>query len=416
MKILHVLPNYYPSIGGTQILYKGISENCVKEYGDEVHVYTVNSFYGSHSNQFKKIEIAEEEINGVKVHRFPFFRRHRFCFKIINIFLFKVTGKFSLTFQKYITGPWSPSLKKAVNSTDADVISASSSGYMYMQYPLFRHRLKNPKPFVYQGAIHFAEDTHGQVISDETLQAIKASEYYMCNTAYEKNRLVNLGVPEDMIVVVGVAADIDTFINGNPKFFRQQFNLDNEDILVGYVGRLEKTKSINILIDAFVEASVNNPKLKLVIGGFETSYVKDLKLQVNNYGSEIANKIFFQLNLQMQEKIDLFHALDIFVLPSINESFGIVFLEAWSCKKPVIGAAIGAIESVISDGIDGLLMKPLDKNSLVEKIDILSNNEEMRYTLGNNGFTKTLTHFTWEAVTKKYRETYQKAINKFNHV
>ncbi|MBW7952533.1 MAG: hypothetical protein H3C56_08270, partial [Chitinophagaceae bacterium] len=55
MKILHVVNNYEPSIGGTQLLYKGISERCVKQYNDEVEVYTIDSLFGSHSKNFSAI-------------------------------------------------------------------------------------------------------------------------------------------------------------------------------------------------------------------------------------------------------------------------------------------------------------------------------------------------------------------------
>lgn len=416
MKIVHLVLNYYPSIGGTQIFYKAVSENCVSKYHDHVEVLTVDSYYGPHSKLYKKIPISQETLNGVTIKRFSFFRFHRFGFSILNKLSIKIFGKKNEFFERYLMGPWSPSLTYALNNVDADVISASSSGFLYMNYPLYRHKLSNPKPFVYQGAIHFGDNEKDKVISNKTLQSIKASEYYLCNSQYEKNRLVEMGVMEDMIVVTGVGVDMDKFKNGNSTKYRAKFNLSENEILVGYVGRLEATKSIDILIKAFVSAYKQNKQLRLVIGGFESNYVSKLKQIINNLEPVYAKSIYLELNISNEDKVDLFNALDIFVLPSVNESFGIVFLEAWSCKKPVIGTAIGAIKSIISEGLDGLLMQPFDSISLCNNILKLASDQELCFTLGNNGFIKTQENYTWEIVTKKIRDTYSNAINKFNHV
>lgn len=413
MKIAHLVSNYHPSVGGTQIFYKGISENCVSIYKDEVEVLTLDSYYGSHSNTYKKIIPAQETINGVSIKRFSFFRNYRFWLSLLHKVIIKSTGKTVAHFERYNIGPWSPSLKKAIDTTNADVISASSSSFLYMLYPLYRKKLANPKPFVFQGAIHFADNEHGQVVADKTLEAIKASEYYMCNTQYEKERLVALGVENDMIVVAGVAVDMEEFKNGSRTKFRLKFQLNNENVLVGYIGRLVATKSIDVLINAFIIAYNQNNNIRLLIAGFESNYVQQLNDIIENIEPKYSKNIFIELNISNTDKINLYHALDIFVLPSVNESFGIVFLEAWSCKKPVIGTAIGAIKSVVSHEVDGLLMKPFDVNSLSENILTLSNNEELRLIYGNNGFIKTQKNYTWEIVTKKYRDTYVLAIEKF---
>ena len=177
-----------------------------------------------------------------------------------------------------------------------------------------------------------------------------------------------------------------------------------------------KAKSIEILVNAFIEAYQKNNKLVLVLAGFKSEYAITLQTKLSTLDKKFQQRIFWQFNLQANEKVNLYHALDMFVLPSLNESFGIVFLEAWSCKKPVIGTAIGAIKSVITEGKDGLLMQPNDINSLKEKILILAKNKELRNEMGINGYNKTKENFSWEAVTEKFRNTYINAIKKFNNV
>ena len=90
-----------------------------------------------------------------------------------------------------------------------------------------------------------------------------------------------------------------------------------------------------------------------------------------------------------------------------------VFLEAWACKKPVIGANIGAVASVISDKIDGLLMQPADATDLSNKILLLANDKSMRLKMGGEGFKKVEQNYTWDIVLKKYRMACIKAIDTF---
>lgn len=416
MKIAHVVIGYHPSVGGTQLLFKGISEHCVGTYNDNVQVLTTNSYYGSHTNMYKPITPSTEVINGVMVRRFSFFRFHRpLCIFLQRVYS-KITGKYITILSELITGPWSPSLKKTMDSLDVDIIVASPSDYSFTNYPLYRNKLKHPKPFVCQGALHFADKNATEAVSPQMLAVIKASDYYLANTQFEKDKLIELGVDKDSIVVTGVATDVSKFENGNRAYYRDKLSLKEDAVLIGYIGRIEKTKSIDVLVNAFVAAFEENSSLRLVIAGYQSDYSKELSAYVKTLDTKIQQHIFFEYNLDITAKVNLFWALDIFVLPSVNESFGIVFLEAWSCKKPVIGTNIGAIRSVINENVDGLLMNPQDKDALKQCILKLANNPNLRETLGNNGYKKTAEQYSWEVVTQKFRDTYALAIKKFNHV
>jgi glycosyltransferase involved in cell wall biosynthesis len=414
MRILKAVINYYPSVGGTQILFQGIAEHCVRNYGDQVEIATINSYYGSHSKQYKQIALLKETINGVNVRRFHFYRWHRALLILLKYIIYRLTGRSYHILDSYLSGPWSPSLKKYINSTNADVIIASPIGFSYMLYPLYRNKLPNPKPFVVQGAIHFTLKGRNYGITEKSLRAIKASEYYISNTNYEKELLVKMGVPEDMIVVIGCAIDMELFKEPNYSSSNYSRGITEDEVVVGYVGRLEATKGIDLLIAAFGVAYEKNNKLQLIIAGFESAFVAEINKHIAKLNTNAAKQVSLKLNISLQDKINLYHKIDILVLPSINESFGIVFLEAWSCKKPVIGMDIGAIRSVINDGVDGLLAKVNSPTDLAHKINMLAENPELRQILGTNGYNKTSENYTWDIVTKRYRDVYIMAKNKFD--
>src|ERR1700712_5504237 len=111
MKIVHISHLYHPSAGGVQSFFKNISERLVKDYGDDVTVVTTNSYYGPERKIFKKVELAEEVVNGVKVIRFPYKRSHIKPYA----FLYKVLAKLSIKKAEWMFlrsyGPLSSTMK-----------------------------------------------------------------------------------------------------------------------------------------------------------------------------------------------------------------------------------------------------------------------------------------------------------------
>lgn len=416
MKILHVLHNYFPSIGGTQILFQNIAEHCVKDYNDEVEIFATNSLYGPAKRQFELVDPSSEKINGVNVKRFEFYRFHLPFFRAVTRLFMFLNIEVPYSFFKLIYGPWSPTLIAAMKKTDADIIVASPlSSYSYISYSLFRHKLEKPKPFVIQGAIHFKEDETVEVIPKQILESIKKCDYYISNTDFERQRLIELGVDGNSIVNIGPGVNEKIFENGDTRYYREHLNIADDEVLVAYIGRIESTKSIDILLKTMPLVLNENTKVKLVIAGYASLYFETLKKMVSTFSKEHQQRIHFVINLDVQQKINLYHAIDVLVLPSISESFGMVFLESWACKKPVIGTNIGAIRCIVDHEKNGLLVKPLSVNEMSNAIVRLSADKGLRERLGLNGYQKLIQNYTWDIVTKKYRDTYLKAIEKFSN-
>ncbi len=308
----------------------------------------------------------------------------------------------------YLSGPVSKSLTRAIQKSDADVIVAGTSAFLYMMYPLKRKKLKNPKPFVYQGAIHF-QDSKTNSLSAVTIRSINSSEVYLANTEYEKQRLISAGVNNEIIKIIGCGVDLWAFEQTGANAWRHTFKIKDDNILLGYIGRIERTKSLEVLLNAFLSIQ-HNEKLHLVIAGYSNKeYVQQLK---HEYALK-SDRIYFVEDLSSSQKISLYHSLNVFVLPSSSESFGIVFLEAWACKKPVIGADVGAIQCVVTNEKDGLLFKPNNTADLALKIETLAFNKPLCDEYGLNGFKKVEENFTWQVVGKKYRAVFLEAIKKF---
>jgi D-inositol-3-phosphate glycosyltransferase len=273
-----------------------------------------------------------------------------------------------------------------------------------MQLPLWRKC-----NFFYYGSIHLNEDESKTFLYPTQVASMNASTLYLANTLYEKRRLEKVGVTGEKIFVLGSGVDMQPFTSVNPesvKQYKEELGIPEDGLLIGYAGRIEPTKNVITLIKAFEKIAAQFPGVYLLVAGSDSGYVAELKDYCSGLTAEISARIRFQPNFPIEKKALVFNAIDILVLPSHNESFGLVFLEAWSCKKPVIGASIGAVRDVINDGTDGLLMEVNNESSLAKKLAELIGNETLRATMGENGFAKVKENYTWDIITSRLRQCY----------
>lgn len=409
MNILHVSQNYFPSVGGPQYTMKHVSEKLVAFYGDNVQVCTTNSLYGPETRLFKKIEPAVETVEQVQVNRLPFNRWHYPLIELAGKVHGKATGKpLPRAITKYRWELDSPAIDKMMAESNADVIMATTIIYNFSDYPLWRFKTKNPRPFVLYGAIHLHKPLpHNSPL----IKRAKACDCYIANTDFERNELIKYGVKENKIVTVGTGIELKDFITPQQdvKAFRQQQGIKESDVLIGFIGRLVKGKGVAILIDAFRKLYADNKDIKLLLAGGTTEYVPEIKRVIEEEKLPIILLESFEDNL----KPLLYNALDIFVLGSQSESFGVVFLEAWACKKPVIGSKMGAIQSLLSEEVDSLLFESGNSDSLKVTLQSLIQKPEARQALGSNGYNKVVENYTWEKIVAKYRDAYKLGIRNF---
>ena len=102
---------------------------------------------------------------------------------------------------------------------------------------------------------------------------------------------------------------------------------------------------------------------------------------------------------------------DIFSLPSYNEGFGIVYLEAMANGKPVIGVKGQGIDGVVEHEKNGMLVKPKDIDSLDKALTYLIENPQIAKKMGERARKSILENYTWEKNTEKTIKIYKEALN-----
>jgi rhamnosyl/mannosyltransferase len=206
------------------------------------------------------------------------------------------------------------------------------------------------------------------------------------------------------IAVVPPGVDLATF---NPNvysgFLKDTYSLEGSIIL--FVGQLSKThrhKGLSILIRALRHL---DPSTTLVVVG-GGNWFSHYKADAENAG--VADRVVFAGIISEEELPLYYRGADLTVLPTYTdaEGFGMVLAEANACGRPVIGTNVGGIPSLIQDQHNGLLVEPGDLRGLVQAISIVLSDGKLAKTLGQNGFEKIRSGFTWDHAVSRTMKVY----------
>ena len=154
-----------------------------------------------------------------------------------------------------------------------------------------------------------------------------------------------------------------------------------------------------------------NEKVRLILAGPKPDRNGDVERYLLELKFEDRARIVEIHDFSENDKASIYDAFDVFVLPSIAESFGIAYLEAWMCQKPVIGARIGSTQCVIQENVDGLLVDPMNSNELADKIIHLLRDQNLQSTMGKAGYAKTMKYYTWEKVADRVEKIYRDVVD-----
>ena len=161
---------------------------------------------------------------------------------------------------------------------------------------------------------------------------------------------------------------------------RKQYNIEDNEILIGTVGRIAKQKNPLLMYRAFKKINEKYPNTKLIYVG-DGNLKEELLKNVQN--DNLTDKVI--ITGWVEKTQNVIPAIDIAVLPSKWEGFGLVLIEYMLCDKAIVASATGGILDIIKDDENGLLFKNDDENSLYEKIELLIEKEEIgRKMIENN--------------------------------
>ena len=187
-----------------------------------------------------------------------------------------------------------------------------------------------------------------------------------------------------------------TFLNSKEDFYRY-FNLDKSIFTVGIFSRVEDQKGQHLVLKALSNIK-NNERidLQLIITGhvMNEDYYKKLKKYISDYSLE--DLVKFVPFLPYPDSMKAMSYLDITILPTYEETFGLVIAESMIVGTPVIGSKAGGVPEIINDGNNGYLFEPKNVDSLEKKILNLYLNKDLRNKLSKNAYEFSVNEYNYD--------------------
>ena len=174
---------------------------------------------------------------------------------------------------------------------------------------------------------------------------------------------------------------------------------------IGIIKSLETHYGIDYLINAFEIVVRKYPfkKLRLVICGQGTKSDEYKKLVTE---LKLNQQVSFTGKIPYEEVPAMHNTFNLFVCPSLNESFGVSVLEASACEVPVIASNVGGLPEVVADGESGILVKPGNTKEIADAISYFIDNPEMQERFGKAGRRFVIDNFDWSKSLVQINDIY----------
>ncbi|MGD9778681.1 glycosyltransferase family 4 protein [Methanomethylovorans sp.] len=384
MKIAFVIPWYGDIPGGAETECRQTAENLQKS-GLDVEILTtcVKQFLSDwNTDHFKEGTYKE---NGITVRRFSVRKRDTKKFDQVNFKLMNDCRISPVEEQIY--------MENMINSDDLySYIRDHGNEYNhfffipYMFGTTYYGSLIYPEKSILIPCLHDESYAYMHIFK-KMFKDIKAVIY---NSEPEKelaNRIYDIKGHQ---IVMG--AGMDTDIPYNAQRFRDKYDIKNDFLL--YAGRRDSGKNVSLLMEYFArykESCDGNLKLVL-IGKGELTVPKEHMHDIIDLGF-----------VPLEDKFDAYAAATLFCMPSTNESFSIVIMEAWLCGTPVLVHADCAVTKdhcIKSNG--GLYFSNYDE--FEECLKYFLTDPAKRDLIAKNGKEYVIRNYSWETVIRRYEK------------
>ena len=245
-------------------------------------------------------------------------------------------------------------------------------------------------------------------------QVVAAADRLVANTETEARQYIDLyDADPSRVVTVPPGVDLEFFRPGEASGAKTRLGIPPDALVLLFVGRLQPLKAPDVLLRAAALLVARRPDLRdrvvvAVVGGPSGAGLSPSALRRLAAELGIADLLRLELPSGPDRLRDWYRAASVVAVPSHNESFGLVALEAQACGTPVVATDVGGLRTTVRDGVSGLLVpghESLDWARALEKA------LEQRAAL-SLGAVQHASGFSWAATAAGLLQTYQGAIGR----
>ncbi len=231
--------------------------------------------------------------------------------------------------------------------------------------------------------------------------ALRHADRVIANSSYTRDTLISMGVAPARIHLIHPGVDLERFQPGlDTTGLREGLGIGPQEKIVFAVGRLSRRKGFDRLLEAVARLGKEGMGVHCVLGGIgeDADYLDGIiaALDAEAWLHRIGPVAEADLPRWM-------NACDLFAMPNREidgdtEGFGMVFIEAGACGKPVVGGRAGGVPSAIEEGVTGLLVNGDDLEDVYRGIRHLLEQPVLARDMGTTGLARARTRFSWERV------------------
>jgi glycosyltransferase involved in cell wall biosynthesis len=375
LRIAEITNFSYPTSGGVEVLIENITQELTAR-GHYVHIFSSNS------NRNGRFPVGDYSYNGILRTRFPV--------------LLSVGEK----------GPVWPTFLVGLFKEKFDVIHIHGYNHLHVILAVIAAKIRRiPVVLSAHGPwFHITRPLWERLITIFYIKFVgpflaKNSDVITCLNPLEEKTFKQYW-PNAKTSLLPNSVETCFFETTSKEEAKRRLFLEKESIVVLYLGRFDKLKGLDTLLDGFQIVGKKNPNMRLLLFGRGNLYINQLMKRAHRIG--VGEKITYVDDTKNVEdrRMDAYAACDIFVLPSISEPFGIVLLEAMAQGKPIVASRTGGIPYIVDNHKEGILIDPLNPIELSDALELLANSECLRREFGERGKQKAK-HFTYSKMVDK---------------
>jgi glycosyltransferase involved in cell wall biosynthesis len=385
MRVLFVTPSYYPIVGGSEVLTRILSTK-LNDIGICADIMTLNMV--KKWNPLWREDTAKDGLASVfkepALNPLP-----RLPNPLFNLFRLNVIPKpsFMRRFKNY------------------DIIHFV--GEADLSFPLFSCFIKKPKLLQCVGIFRrggiYRYYMSDRVYLGKIFRKLfpNLADKFIISSNEEKALLLEMGIPEDKVLILPIGVDTRVFRNDEAK---------RTDNLVLFVGRIDKIKGLHILLESL--SYLKTPVQLAVVGPrWDEKYTKQIEEMAHIINEKSVHKVMFLGELNQKELVPWYQKASLLVCPYLYETYSNVIRESLACGTPVVSTGTHLYEQ----GSDGVVLAPKDPKKLAEIVESLMKDKEMRKKCGEEGRIIVKRFFSWESIVNDLSEIYESMLNGKSH-